>query len=137
MAQPARRQQEEIAWRLRNIADAMHLFAGELSLLSCEELRVAHLDEEGRVLGLSAGTGGDAGKVDLPIHEIVRDALALGARALLLAHNHPSGDPTPSPADKAATRQLADAARSLDIRLVDHLIFAGLHCRSFREMGLL
>lgn len=133
----ARGQQEEIAWRLRNIADAVHLFAGELGKLAEEELRVAHLDGEGRVLGLSAGTGGDLAKIDLPVREIVRDALALGARALLLAHNHPSGDPTPSPADKAATRQLADAARSLDIRLLDHLIFAGARCRSFREMGLL
>jgi DNA repair protein RadC len=136
MVQPAR-QPEEIAWRLHNIADAVHLFAGELGKLASEELRVAHLDEEGQVLGLSAGAGGDPAKVDLPVREIVRDALALGARALLLAHNHPSGDPTPSSADKAATRRLADAAKSLDIRLLDHLIFAGAHCRSFREMGLL
>jgi DNA repair protein RadC len=127
---------EEIAWRLRNVADATNLFAGELSRLCTEELRVAHLDDEGRVLGLSAGTG-DAEKIDLPIRQIVRDALALGARALLLAHNHPSGDPTPSRADKLATRRLADAAGSLEIRLLDHLIFAGADCRSFRQMGLL
>ena len=130
-------QQEDIAWRLRSIADATALFAAELSDLSREELRVVHLDEAGHVLGLSAGLAGDPDRIELPVREIVRDALALGARALLLAHNHPSGDPTPSPADKRATRQLAEAAKSLEIRLLDHLIFARGDCRSFRAMGLL
>lgn len=98
---------------------------------------MVHLDAEGRVLGLSAGTGGDPDSIELPVREIVRDALALGARALLLAHNHPSGDATPSAADKRATRRLADAAKGLEIRLLDHLIFARGECRSFRAMGLL
>jgi DNA repair protein RadC len=137
MAQPAFAQQEEIAWRLRDIADATELFAGELSKLTEEELRVVHLDEEGRVLGLSAATGADPDSVDLPVRQIVSDALALGARALLLAHNHPSGDPTPSRGDKLATRRLVEAARGLEIRLVDHLIFGGGHYRSFRALGLL
>jgi DNA repair protein RadC len=137
MVQLARRQQDDIAWRLRSLADATDLFAKELSALSREELRVLHLDEQGYVLGLSAGTDGDPEKADLPVREIVSDALALGARALLLAHNHPSGDPTPSRADKLATRRLAEAARGLEIRLLDHLVFAGGHFRSFRQMGLL
>ncbi len=137
MAQLARQQQKEIGWPLRTSADATELFAGELSRLCTEELRVAHLDEEGHVLGLSAATGGDPSSVDLPIRQIVSDALGLGARALLLAHNHPSGDPTPSLADKLATRRLVEAARGLEIRLLDHLIFADGHSRSFRAMGLL
>ena len=122
---------------MRNIADAAELFAGELSRLFSEELRVAHLDEDGRVLGLSSGAGGDPETIDLPIRQIMSDALALGARALLLAHNHPSGDPTPSRADRLATRQLVEAARGVEIKLLDHLIFAGGDCRSFRAMGLL
>ena len=137
MVQRASRHYDEIAWRVRNIADATELFAGELSRLSGEELRVAHLDEDGRVLGLSAGAGGDPETIDLPIRQIVSDALALGARALLLAHTHPSGDPTPSRADRLATRQLVEAARGVEIKLLDHLIFAGGDCRSFRAMGLL
>ena len=132
-----RDQEDDIAWRLRSIADAADLFAAELSQLASEELRVVHLDGDGRVLGLSADTAGDPEKLDLPIRQIVRDALALGARALLLAHNHPSGDPTPSHADKLATRRLADAARSLEIRLLDHIVFAKGEWRSFRQMGLL
>ena len=54
-----------------------------------------------------------------------------------MAHNHPSGDPRPSRADIQATRRLAETADALDIRLHDHLIFAGTDCRSFRELGLL
>ena len=60
-----------------------------------------------------------------------------GAEGLVIAHNHPSGDPEPSRADIEATRRLADVAAALGIRLHDHLIFAGGECRSFRELGLL
>jgi DNA repair protein RadC len=122
---------------MRNIADATDLFASELAKLCTEELRVAHLDDEGYIVGLSSITGGDADMIDLPVREIVSEALTLGARGMILAHNHPSGDPTPSRADLMATRRLAEAARSLEIRLLDHLIFAGGHFRSFRQMGLL
>jgi DNA repair protein RadC len=95
------------------------------------------LDADGRILGISASADGDAVSIGLPLREIVRDAIMLGARALILAHNHPSGDPTPSRADKAATRRLVDIVGGLDIRLLDHIVFAGEHCRSFRHMGLL
>ena len=128
---------EGIGGLLRTSADAARLFAPGLAGLAHEELRVAHLDGEGRLLGVSAGSNGDSASIALPLREIVREAIVLGARALVMAHNHPSGDPTPSPADKAATRRLADIAGGLDIRLLDHLVFAGEGCRSFRQMGLL
>jgi DNA repair protein RadC len=121
---------------LRGGADALALFGPDLSGLPTEELRVAHLDAEGRLLAVSAATGQEAA-IDLPIGDIVRHAVAVGARRLLIAHNHPSGDPTPSPADKSATRRLAEAVRAVDIRLIDHLIFAERGCSSFRQLGLL
>ncbi len=55
----------------------------------------------------------------------------------MLAHNHPSGDPTPSSGDKRATGQLAAAAEALDCTVLDHLVFGGDECTSFRQMGLL
>ena len=66
-------------------------------------------------------------------------AAALGhdAAGMVIAHNHPSGDPRPSRADRDATRRLAETAPALGISLHDHLIFAGGGCRSFRELGLL
>jgi DNA repair protein RadC len=57
--------------------------------------------------------------------------------AILLAHNHPSGDPRPSDSDLRATRRLAVAAEALDCRLLDHLVFAGAECTSLRRLGYL
>jgi len=124
-------------WILRTSADAAALLGQDLADRAIEELRVAHLDGEQRVLGVSLRTEFAPRMVDLPVREIVREAMALGARAIVLAHNHPSGDPTPSRADKTATRRLAQAARNLDIRLLDHLIFGARGCHSFRALGLL
>ena len=60
------------------------------------------------------------------------------APGILLAHNHPSGDPTPSAADCRATRTLARAAEAIDLAVVDHMIFAKRNqCQSMRRMGLL
>jgi DNA repair protein RadC len=118
-------------------AEAEALFAPSFSQMGAEELRVAHLDGERCVVGISRRSQGDPGAVDLPVGEIIREAMALGSRAILLAHNHPSGDPEPSRADRLATRRLAEAAGLLGIRLLDHLVFAGRSCRSFRAMGLL
>jgi DNA repair protein RadC len=136
MARIATWRRERTGWRLRNSADAVELFCGELASQPAESFRVAHLDAEGRLLGLT-GAKGQRSSIDLPIADIVRDAVALGARALVLAHNHPGGDPAPSPADKATTRRLAEIARGLEIRVIDHLIFAGERFSSFRQLGLL
>ena len=97
---------EPIGQVLRTGADAAALFAPGFSRLTHEELRVAHLDEEGRILGVLASADGDAASIDLPLREIVGDAILLGARALILAHNHPSGDPTPSQAHARKTLSL-------------------------------
>lgn len=69
--------------------------------------------------------------------EIVRRALELGATALILAHNHPSGDSRPSTTDIRVTRRLVAAAKALDIEVHDHVIVSASGCSSFRRMGLL
>ena len=102
-----------------------------------ERLAVLHLDAEQRLIALDEWPGGNRHGVDLPIREIFTAAVKRGAAGLVVAHNHPSGDPQPSEADIEATRRLAQAAAVLDIRLHDHLIFAGGECRSFRELALL
>lgn len=112
------------------------LFADRLAGLPVERLEVAHLDRAGRLLGYSSVAGG-TGSTPLPIRRIIADALALDADALVIAHNHPSGDPTPSPADLRATRRLADAAHPLGLRVIDHLVVADGGWRSFRTLGLL
>lgn len=102
-----------------------------------ERLAVAHLDAGRRLLALDRDVAFGADSVALPVRAIIGAALAREAAGLVIAHNHPSGDPDPSPADIAATRRLAETADRLGIRLHDHLVFAGGACRSFRALGLL
>lgn len=101
-----------------------------------ESLWVAHVDEGGRCLHVSCHPGDETG-VTFPLRDIILDAAAHGSAAVILAHNHPSGDPTPSDSDCRVTRRLARAAEALDCTILDHLVFAGRQCTSFRQLGLL
>lgn len=101
-----------------------------------EKLVVLQLDAGQQLIALEEYPGG-ADEAALPLREIFASALRNDAVGLVIAHNHPSGDPSPSRADIDATRRLGDAATALGIRLHDHLIFAGGECRGFRELGLL
>ena len=69
--------------------------------------------------------------------EVVRRALELHASAIIMVHNHPSGDPAPSKADIEMTRQVRDAAKAVDIALHDHLVIGQGRHASFRALGLL
>ncbi|HVF36882.1 MAG TPA: JAB domain-containing protein [Sphingomicrobium sp.] len=103
---------------------------------SRERLWVAHVDEGARCIHVEHYEG-DPSSVGVPVRDIVADAARLGSAGLVLAHNHPGGDSTPSNADCRATRRLAVAGESLDVALLDHLIFAGDDCTSMRRLGLL
>ena len=72
-----------------------------------------------------------------PLRTIIADAAVHGSRGIVLAHNHPSGDPRPSDSDCRCTRRLAGAAEAPDCMILDHLVFAGRNCVSFRKMGLI
>ena len=108
------------------------LFADRLG----ETLAVVYLDAQREPIARETrDAAGDS--IALPLREIFEAALNHKAVGLIVAHNHPSGDPAPSRADIEGTRLLAETAANLGIRLHDHLIFAGADCRSFRELGLL
>jgi DNA repair protein RadC len=102
-----------------------------------ETLAVAHLDAQRRLIELIVTPSEAAAHVALPVRRILEDALRLDARGLVIAHNHPSGDTQPSFEDLESTRELADTAARLGIRLHDHLIFAGGEMASLRALGLL
>lgn len=109
-------------------------------LFACAEgemLAVMLLDEERRIIAILQFPGGEPDTMLLPIRKIFTAALGLGGTGLVIAHNHPSGDPQPGPTDIEATGRLAETAATLGIRLHDHLIFGGGAWRSFRELGLL
>jgi len=117
--------------------DAAHVLEPFFSSVTHERVAVIHLNGDRDVLALTFEDTGSHDLAELPIGGIIAKALRLGATAIVVAHNHPSGDATPSAADEAATRALAAAAASVDIRLQDHLVFANGDCRSFRGLGLL
>ncbi len=101
-----------------------------------ERLWVAHVDSSARCLHVECYEG-QLESVELPVRSIIVDAARLGSAGLVLAHNHPAGDATPSRADYTATRKLARVSEAIDLTILDHLIFAGEDCTSMRRMGLL
>ena len=121
---------------LKTARDAADLLAPLFDGRVEEAVAVLHLDRERRFLAVMQFDG-DAGSVELPFRAIVEEAFRLGSAALVLAHNHPSGVPSPSEDDLAVTRKLARVVEPLGIRLHDHLIFAGEGCLSLRGLGLL
>ncbi|HET9811032.1 MAG TPA: JAB domain-containing protein [Sphingomicrobium sp.] len=133
-----RYQRAELPLKLDDIAAARAFFAGCIADgdPARESLWVAHLDYEAHCLHLTRHPG-DEGGTDFPLRTIIADAAAHNSAGIVLAHNHPSGDPTPSDGDRSATRRLAAAAEALDCTLVDHLVFGGADCSSFRQLGLL
>ncbi len=115
-------------------ADAAALLA-DMAYLAQENVRVLLLDINRRVIASPTVYIGTLTTSVLRVSEIYREAITRGSALLILAHNHPSGDPTPSPEDVEMTRALAAAGRLLDIALVDHLIIGRGKWVSLREMG--
>jgi len=102
---------------------------------TAEQVVMLYLDAKNRLLSEEIVTRGTVNRADIFPREVVRRALDLGATGLIMAHNHPSGDPTPSRSDLDATRAVADAARLFDIILHDHIVIGRSgHC-SLRDEG--
>jgi DNA repair protein RadC len=95
------------------------------------------LDKRNRLIADERQNKGTVDHTPLYPREIVKRALELGATAIILIHNHPSGDPTPSRADIDMTREIQEAAAKLGIALHDHLIISREGPASFKSLGLL
>jgi DNA repair protein RadC len=100
-----------------------------------EELRVLYLDSTHRLIRQETAFRGCIDQCHMHARPIITRALELGAKGLILSHNHPSGLASPSRADIEATRRLSVAARSLDFDVIDHIIVARDQWYSFRAMG--
>ncbi|MEY2822057.1 MAG: hypothetical protein RL105_1629 [Verrucomicrobiota bacterium] len=112
--------------------------------LTVEKCWVLCLNRRNRLLALHEVSSGTATSSLLHPREVYRQALRHAASAAIVAHNHPSGDPSPSPADRAVTRQLADAGRVVGVELLDHVVVGrpeadpgGKGWFSFGEAGLI
>jgi DNA repair protein RadC len=122
--------------RIATAEDAARLLAPWFESADVERVVVVHLDSERRAIAVTLEAVGAVEDVDLPVRAIAVSALKTGAASVVVAHNHPSGDPRPSDADIAHTRRLAEALAAMDVRLVDHLVFARGETSSFRALGL-
>lgn len=123
--------------RIREPEDVAHLFQDRLRDLQVEEFHLLALDSQSQVLREVLVTRGLLNSSLVHPREVFRAAIAEAAAGIIVVHNHPSGDPTPSAEDRAVTQQLAAAGRLLDLPLYDHVIIAGDRFVSFATAGLL
>ncbi len=123
--------------RLRDPADVAALLGPRLRDLQVEEFHVLALDSQSRVRRDVLVTRGLLNSALVHPREVFRAAIAEAAAGIIVVHNHPSGDPTPSPEDQAVTRQLVEAGKLLDLPVYDHVIVAGDRWLSFVAAGLL
>lgn len=123
--------------RLRFTQPAMvfEYLRGEMEHLSQEQLRVLNLTLKHDLITAPLVYQGTISSSPIRVAEVFRPAIMDGAAAIIIAHNHPSGDPTPSPDDIRTTRQLTEAGKLFDIELLDHIIIGDGRFVSLREMG--
>jgi DNA repair protein RadC len=117
-------------------ADAAALVQYEMSALEQEHLRVILLDRRNRVMETAEVYKGSVSSSQIRIGEVFKEAVRKNASALVVIHNHPSGDPTPSPDDVAVTRAIVQAGKLLDVEVLDHLIIGQGKWASLKERGL-
>ncbi len=117
-------------------ADAAALLQYEMSALQQEHLRVILLDRRNRVLEVNEVYKGSVNSSQVRVGELFRDAVRANASAIIVVHNHPSGDPTPSPDDVAVTRAVAQAGKLLDVDVLDHIVIGQGRWVSLKEKGL-
>lgn len=122
---------------MRGPRDVWRFYAPRLEGLTVEEFHVAVLDSQHRLERDVLVSRGILNSSLVHPREVFREAIAERAASIVLVHNHPSGDPTPSPDDRAITAQLVSAGRLLDIPIQDHLVIGRGRYLSFAEAGLL
>jgi DNA repair protein RadC len=123
-------------WSIRGPRDLSDRLVAELGHLTREELRVILLDTRNGVLAMPTIYVGNVSAALVRIAELFRDAVRLHAARIILVHNHPSGDPTPSPDDLHMTAEAVAAGRLLDITVLDHLVIGHGSFSSLRDRGV-
>lgn len=122
---------------VRTPNDAAQLLMVEMGLLEQEEVRTVMLDTRNRLIGAPMIYRGSLNAAAMRTGELFREAIRANAASVVVVHNHPSGDPTPSAEDRVVTAQLVAAGKLLDIPVHDHVIVGRGRYLSFAEAGLL
>ena len=123
-------------WRIRHPADVADRLVLQLGTLEREELHVLLLDTRCGVIAQERVYAGNVSAALVRVGELFTEAVRRNAASVLLAHCHPSADPTPSPDDLHLTAEAVAAGRLLDIPVIDHLVIAGSTFVSLREHGV-
>ncbi|MCL5676761.1 MAG: DNA repair protein RadC [Firmicutes bacterium] len=121
---------------IRRPEDAAQLVMDSMRHLDREHFQVLYLDTKHRVLGVEEVSVGHLSASLVHPRELFKGAIRRSAAAVILVHNHPSGDPTPSAEDLDLTARLAEAGRILGIDVLDHIVIGDNQYASFRERGL-
>jgi DNA repair protein RadC len=122
--------------QINSPADAAALLMVEMAHLEQEHLRLLLLDTKNRVLASPTLYKGNVNTTVVRVAELFREAIRHNSTALIVAHNHPSGDPTPSPEDVQMTRQIVQAGELLGTEVLDHLVIGHNRFVSLKERGL-
>jgi DNA repair protein RadC len=125
--------QNEEKFQIKSPADAAKLVMMEMTFLDHEQMRILILDTKNQVVENISRYQGTVNSSVLRAAEIFRPAVIRNCPGVIVCHNHPSGDPTPSPEDVQVTEQLVEAGKHLDIELVDHLVIGDHRFVSLKE----
>ena len=117
--------------------DVRRLLGPEMSGLAQEQLRVLLLNTRNLVVGQRVVYQGNVNSSMIQPAEVLRPAVMEAVPSIIVCHNHPSTDPTPSPEDAAITREIAQAGKLLGIELLDHVVIGGERFVSLKERGLM
>ena len=117
--------------------DVGRLLGPEMAPLAQEQLRVLLLNTKNEVVGQRVVYQGNVNSAIVRPAEVLRPAVVESVPSIIVSHNHPSGDPTPSPEDVAITKDLAAAGKLLGVELLDHVVIGGDRFVSLKERGLM
>ena len=122
--------------QVRSPQDVANLLMAEMMMLDHEELRVVLLDTKNNVLGVKLVYSGSLNTAVVRVGEVFREAIRRNVASIIVVHNHPSGDPTPSPEDVRVTEMLVEAGKLLDIAVLDHVVIGRNRYVSLKERNL-
>ena len=122
--------------QIKSPADAANLLLSEMGALEQEQMRVILLDTRSRVIDIVTVYIGNINSILIRCGDLFREAIRSNSASIIVAHSHPSGDPSPSPEDVKVTEQLVEAGTLLDIQVLDHLVISSRRFVSLKERGL-
>lgn len=131
------REETNIQTTLNSWQSIINYCRARMSHLTIEQFRLLFLDQKNKVIADEIQQQGTINTTPIFPREVVKRTLELGATSVIMVHNHPSGDPTPSQADIDITRKVIQAARELEIHVLDHLIIGRFGHTSLREKKLI